>query len=120
MDMDARQEVFRKKVERENEQKDILFRFKAKYPNHRGLDIITMKAILDGDKVIVKIAGTHKFQIMTKEEVAPGGKLDKINAKIAFENKRIRQINKEIKQGNDKMVRELFGDVLMDTLKNLR
>lgn len=77
----------------QKEMKEVMFQFRMKYPRHRGVDIQTMKQILSGEKVIVEKTGS-KFVVMTKEEVAPGGLLDKMNAITREHNRKVRQINK--------------------------
>ena len=75
--------------------------FFRKYPNVRGLNARQMRDILDGNLVMVKVKGRQgKFILMTKEEVAPGGKLDQMNAEI-----------RRIKTEREKRIRETLGEV---------
>lgn len=77
------------------EMKEIMFRFKEKHPNLNGLNITEMRKVLDGDLVIVPHSGTRKFLLMTPAQVAPGGKLDQMNAEIRAYNQKIREINRQ-------------------------
>ena len=61
------------------EMQDTLFQFRERYPNHRGLDLKTQREVLSGIKKIVRMPNS-KFCVMTKEDVSPGGRLDKINS----------------------------------------
>lgn len=81
----------------DEERKSIFWKFKEKYPNYRGLDLATQKKVLDGDLVIVNVSGTKKFRLMTREDVAPGGKLDQMNEKTRRANAKIRAHNKAVK-----------------------
>ena len=63
------------------EMQEIMAVFKTRYPNKCGLNITQIKNILDGELVFVKTR-RNRFILMTKEEVAPGDKLDQHNAEI--------------------------------------
>jgi len=79
------------------ELRTVISRFKELYPNYEGLNGMTMRAILHGDKVIVNVKSTNKFQVWTRSDIL-AGKLDSLNAKIKAVNKRIRQIHAEKKR----------------------
>jgi hypothetical protein len=76
------------------EMSDIRFKFSEMYPNHRGLDLTTMKAVLDGTKVLVH-TGQTQFVIFDKKDTEPGGKLDKMNEAIKKTNKLNRDMKKQ-------------------------
>ena len=82
-------------------------KFKAKFPwiNHGCLSLHKMKAMLDGKLIPVKISGTKKFEIWTKEDIE-AGKLDKINAEIRAANREVRR--------NDTANRKYFEKVLRE------
>lgn len=105
----------------DEERREVLFAFKEKYPNYRGLSLAKMKEVLDGNLVIVHNAGRrNKFVLMTKEDVVLGGKLDKINAEISAKNRITRQKNKEIKRENHAFAKAWLVDILgVDTFNKM-
>jgi len=83
------------------DQRATVLEFKKRFPRYQGLDIRTQRKVLDGELVIVN-KGSRKFVLMTKDEVAPGGKLDKINAATRKANALIRAKNKAARRGGHK------------------
>lgn len=96
----------------EDELRKVFFEFKQKYPHIQGLNLTQQKKILDGELVIVKVSGTNKFTLMTKEDIQPGGKLDQRNEEIRERNEEIRRQNAEIRRG----LRDLLGSAPKDLI----
>lgn len=96
----------------EDELRKIFFEFKQKYPHIQGLNLTQQKKILDGELVIVKVSGTNKFTLMTKEDVQPGGKLDQRNQEIREMNQKIREMNREVRRG----FRDALGSAPQDLI----
>jgi len=89
-----------------DEMREIMYAFKAKYPNHEGLNITQMKKVLDGVLVIVNDAvKKNGFYLMKKADTLPGGKLDQHNAAVREHN---RQVRAE-KKARQAMARERFN-----------
>ena len=76
------------------EMNEVMAKFKARHPNVSGLNIRQMQGILAGDLVMVKMASTKKFLLMTPSDLEAGGKLDKMNADIAKINSETRARNR--------------------------
>ena len=79
--------------------------FKEMFPliNHGKLTLHQMRGMVDGDLIPVKITGTKKFQVWTKEDI-DSGKLDKLNAEI----RRINSLNRQMRRSeNDRLIREI-------------
>lgn len=83
----------------QEERLDIIRRFKAHFPtlDSSKLSFTDMKEILDGELVPVLHSHNRKFCLMTKEDVAPGGRLDKMNQETRERNRKIRRVMKERK-----------------------
>jgi len=79
------------------EMQEIAAEFKAKYPDYSGLNIRQMKQVLIGEMVIVDVQGRKKFVLMKKEDVAPGGKLDQMNAQTRQHNRKVRAAQRQAK-----------------------
>jgi hypothetical protein len=72
--------------------------FREKFPAVEGLNISEMRGVLDGTLVMVRLGRSKtKFKIMTREQVAPGGELDKHNAEVRAYNRKIRAQRKVVK-----------------------
>lgn len=102
----------------------ILREFKARFPRLGGVDIYTMRKVLAGELVPVKVSGKNKFVLMTPEEVAPGGKLEKRNLAVRRENARRRAEARAAeaefwKRPENAPIREAIRDAAM-ILKGIR
>jgi len=93
--------------------REIMAAFKAKYPNHTGLNITEMKKVLSGELVIVEHSGRRKFMLMKKADVAPGGKLDRMNAEVKAYNRKIRQQQREMQAKFDEQLKaNYYNDII--------
>jgi hypothetical protein len=68
-----------------------------------------IRDVANGD--LVPVRSGRKFVLMTKEEVAPGGKLDRRNAEVRATNAKTREESRRRQAEADRLFREKFPDL---------
>jgi hypothetical protein len=102
----------------------IVMEFRKKHPGVEGLNATQMREVLAGRLVIVRHSGKRTFELMTPEDLRPGGKLDRHNRRVAALNRAARLARRESQALAQKRLQlilegrydEAFSDLLPDAV----